>query len=244
MKRLGVEFHTGSKVQGLERHTDGAVVKVKTPEKELRMEADRVLVSVGRRPSTAGLNLELAGVKLDSKGFIAVDNQMRTNVHHIFAVGDVTGVPFLAHRASQQGKIAAEVMAGQSSAFENVVIPSAIFTDPEVGFAGYTEGEAKAEGHSVVVGKFPFAALGRALAMGEADGYVKVVADSESKQILGAQIVGPQAADLIAEVALAMEMGATLDDLALTIHAHPTLPEAIMEAADAAMGKSVHVVRK
>ncbi len=244
LKQLKVKYYTSSTVKALERKPDGATAKVETPEGELKVEVDRVLVSVGRKPTTEGLDLKAAGVAVDAKGFIPVDEHLRTNVPNVYAIGDVTGVPFLAHRASYQGKVAAEVIAGLPAAVDITVIPSAVFTDPEIGYAGLTEEEARAQGHRPIVGKFPFAALGRALAMAEPEGYVKVVADAESQSVLGVQIVGPEAADLISEVALAMEMGATVEDIALTIHPHPTLPEAILEAAEATLGKSVHIVRK
>jgi dihydrolipoamide dehydrogenase len=244
LKRLGVKYHTGSKVKALERRRDGLVVSVNTPDGVVDYPTDKVLVSVGRRPTTEGLDLARAGVALDGKGFIKVDRSMRTNVAGIYAIGDVAGVPFLAHKASYEGKVAAEAIAGLPAEADYVAIPSAVFTDPEVAYVGLTGEEAKEKGHRTVTGKFPFAALGRALTMDEPDGFVRVVADAESRLILGVQAVGAYASDLISEAALALEMGATVEDLALTIHPHPTLPEAIMEAAEAALGKSVHILRK
>jgi dihydrolipoamide dehydrogenase len=190
------------------------------------------------------LNLAAAGVEADAKGFVRVDAQMRTNVAHIFAIGDVTGQPFLAHKASKEGIVAAEVAAGQPSAADWKALPAAIFTDPEVATVGLDEAKAVAAGHDVRVGKVPFAAFGRALAAGETEGFVKVVMDAKSERLLGVQIVGPDASDLISEMAVAIEMGATAHDIALTIHPHPTLPEAIMEAAEAALGKAIHIVNR
>ncbi len=244
LRRLGISYHVQSRAKELERQGTTAVVTVGTPDGEVKVVADRVLISVGRRPTTEGLNLQAAGVALDQKGFIRVDARMQTSVPGIFAIGDVVGIPFLAHKASYEAKVAAEVIAGHEAAADYVAIASAVFTDPEVAYVGLTEEEARAEGHKPVVGKFPFAALGRALAMGEAEGFVRIVADAETKLLLGVQIVGPDASDLISEAALALEMGATLEDLALTIHPHPTLPEAVMEAAEAALGRAVHILRK
>jgi dihydrolipoamide dehydrogenase len=244
LKRLGVEVHVRSKVVGWAAKGDRIVVTVETPERAIEVDADKVLVSIGRRPNTEGLNLAAAGVKTDEKGFVRADAQMRTNVPHVFAIGDVTGVPFLAHKASKEGIVAAEVAAGQASAADWKALPNAIFTDPEVATVGMDEAQATAKGHEVRVGKVPFAAMGRALAAGETEGFVKVVMDAKSERLLGVQIVGPDASDLISEMALAIEMGATVHDVALTIHPHPTLPEAIMEAAEAALGKAIHVVNR
>jgi dihydrolipoamide dehydrogenase len=244
LKRLGVEVHVSSKVLSWAQKGARLVIAVETPEGRKEIEADKVLVSVGRRPNTEGLNLAAAGVEADAKGFVRVDAQMRTNVPHIFAIGDVTGQPFLAHKASKEGIVAAEVAAGQPSAADWKALPTAIFTDPEVATVGLDEAKAVAAGHDVRVGKVPFAALGRALAAGETEGFVKVVMDVKSERILGVQIVGPDASDLISEMAVAIEMGATAHDIALTIHPHPTLPEAIMEAAEAALGKAIHIVNR
>jgi dihydrolipoamide dehydrogenase len=243
LKRLGVEAHVRSKAVDWTSKGDRIVVTAETPGKTLAIDADKVLVTIGRKPNTAGLNLEAVGVHTE-QGFLLVDRQMRTNVPHIFAIGDVTGKPFLAHKASKEGLVAAEVAAGQPAAADWKALPLAIFTDPEVAMVGMDEAQAVAQGHAVRVGKVPFAALGRALAAGESEGFVKVVMDARSEQLLGVQIVGPDASDLISEMALAIEMGATAHDVALTIHPHPTLSEAIMEAAEAALGKAIHVVNR
>jgi len=244
LKRLGIEVHVRSKAVAWTEKGERLVVTAETPEGTKEIDADKVLVSIGRRPNTEGLNLNAAGVQADEKGFLRADLQMRTNVAHIFAIGDVTGTPFLAHKASKEGIVAAEVAAGNASAADWKALPTAIFTDPEVATVGLDEGQAAARGHEVRVGKVPFAAMGRALAAGETEGFVKVVMDAKSERLLGVQIVGADASDLISEMALAIEMGATAHDIALTIHPHPTLPEAIMEAAEAALGKAIHVVNR
>ncbi len=202
---------------------------------------DRVLLAVGRVPNTDGIGLEAAGLEVDERGFLPVDDRCRTAVPHIFAIGDVTPGPMLAHRASRQAKVAAEVLAGRASAFDNACVPAVVFTDPEIATVGLTLAAAEAEGLNVVTGKFPLAALGRALAMAKRDGFARVIAERETGRILGAGIVGPHASDVIAEMALAIEMGATLEDLAVTIHPHPTISEAWMEAAEVALGEPVHI---
>jgi dihydrolipoamide dehydrogenase len=198
---------------------------------------------VGRRANSDQIGLETTGVKTDAAGFIQVNSQMQTNVPGIYAIGDVVGLPMLAHKASKQGIVAAEVISGQASAADFKAMPSGIWTDPEIATVGLTEAEAKKQGYDPVVGKFPFTALGRAKAVGETEGFVKVVADKDSEQILGVHMVGSDVTDLISEATLAIEMGATLEDLALTVHPHPTLPESLMEATEAAKGKAIHILR-
>ncbi len=244
LKKLGVDVHVSSKATKWAEKEGRLLVAFETPDGAREVIVDHVLVTVGRKPTTAGLNLEASGVATDEKGFIRVDERMRTSVPHIFAIGDVTGQPFLAHRASKQGLVAAEVAAGRPAAADWRALPSAIFTDPEVATVGLDEKQAGEQGLDVRVGKVPFAALGRALAAGETEGFVKVVMDAKSERLLGVQIVGPDASDLISEMAIAIEMGASVQDVALTIHPHPTLPEAIMEAAEAALGRAIHVVNK
>ncbi len=244
LKRLGIEVHVTSKAKGWTEKDGRLVVSAETPEGPTEFTVDKVLVTVSRRPNTDGLDLAAAGVTPDAKGYLRVDAQMRTNVPHILAIGDVTGVPFLAHKASKQGIVAAEVAAGKPAAADWQFIPSAIFTDPEVASVGLDEAAAVAKGHEVRAGKVPFGAIGRAIAQGETEGFVKVLMDAKTERLLGVQIVGPEAADLISEAALALEMGASVHDLALTVHPHPTLPEAIMEAAEAALGRAIHVVNR
>ena len=193
---------------------------------------DRVLVAVGRRPASGGLGLETTRARPDARGFLPVDEQCRTADPHVRAVGDVTGEPMLAHRAMRQGVVAAEAIAGRPVAFDNVVVPAVVFTDPEVAWCGLTEAQAQRDGRAVRVAKFQWAASGRATTLGRADGLTKLVADGETGRVLGVGIVGPGAGELIAEGALAVETALTVEDLAATIHAHPTLSETLMEAAE------------
>jgi len=193
---------------------------------------DRVLVAVGRTPNGGKINAQVAGIEVTSRGFIPTDNQMRTNVPHIFAIGDVVGQPMLAHKATHEGKVAAAVCAGEKSAFDARVIPSVAFTDPEIAWVGVTETEAREAGLEYGIGKFPLAASGRAIGIDRTEGFTKLLFDQQTKRIIGAGITGPNAGDLIAECALAIEMGAEAGDLALTIHPHPTLSESIAMAAE------------
>jgi dihydrolipoamide dehydrogenase len=193
---------------------------------------DRVLVAVGRAPNGRKIDAEKAGVQVTERGFIPVDKQMRTNVPHIFAIGDLVGNPMLAHKATHEGKVAAEVCAGLKSEFVARVIPSVAYTDPEVAWVGVTEGEARQKGLKVGVGKFPYAASGRAIGIGRTEGFTKLIFDEESQRVIGAGIVGPNAGDLISEVALAIEMGCEAGDIALTVHPHPTLSESVGMAAE------------
>ena len=193
---------------------------------------DRVLVAVGRTPNGGKINANAAGVEVTSRGFIPTDNQMRTNVNHIFAIGDVVGQPMLAHKATHEGKVAAEVCAGEKSAFDARVIPSVAYTDPEIAWVGVTENEAREAGLNYGIGKFPLAASGRALGIDRTEGFTKLLFDKQTNRIIGAGITGPNAGDLIAECALAIEMGAEAGDLGMTIHPHPTLSESIAMAAE------------
>jgi len=240
LKKLGVEVMTGAKAKSWSEAGGRATVVIDAGGKDVTLDADKVLVAVGRRPNWEGLGLEEVGVKVD-RGFITVDSRRRTNVPGIYAIGDVAGQPMLAHKASREAEVVAEVIAGHKSEFDVRVIPAVIFSDPEVASAGISADEAKQRGRDVKVGKFPFSVLGRALANADTDGFVKVVIDAASKEVLGIHVVGNGASDIIAEAALAIEMGALADDLSLTIHAHPTLPEAIMEAAKASLGEAIHI---
>jgi dihydrolipoamide dehydrogenase len=243
LERRGATIHLKSKVTSLEKHHHSVTAKVETPGGVVDVEADIVLVSVGRRPQTSGLNLDKLGVDIDAKGFIKTDSAMRTNVKGIYAIGDVRGMPLLAHKAHKEASVAAESISGLPTVAEWKTIPWAIFTDPEISGAGLTEKQAIEAGYQVKKSRFPFAALGRAIAAGEPDGFARIVYDAGNQVVLGVQIVGPDASDLISEAALAIEMGATLDDIALTIHPHPTLPEAMMEAAESGAGRPVHQLR-
>jgi dihydrolipoamide dehydrogenase len=246
LKKLGVEVVTGAKAKSWAEKGGRAAVTVEvggeggTPQ---TIEADKVLVAVGRRPNSEGLGLEEIGVKVE-RGFVPVDRQLRTNVPGVYAIGDVAGQPMLAHKASHEAEVVAEVIAGHQAEMDVRCIPAVIFSDPEVASAGITAEEAGKRGRTVKVGKFPFAALGRAIANADTDGFVKVVIDAGSKEVLGIHVVGNGASDIIAEAALAIEMGALADDISLTIHAHPTLPEAIMEAAKASLGEAIHIVNR
>ena len=248
LKKLGAEVYLSHKALRCEKAGESLKL-IAAPraaegqkDKEVAIDCDHILVTVGRRPSAENLGLEQVGVKVDQRGFITVDKQQRTSVPNIFAIGDVAGQPMLAHKASREGEVAAEVIAGHKAEMDAVAIPAVIFTDPEIGSAGLTEEAAQKQGHKVRVGKYNFAALGRAVAALETDGFVKIVADADTQQVLGIHIVGPAATDLISEGVLALEMGSLLPDLALSIHPHPTLGEAMMEAAKAALGESPHVI--
>jgi dihydrolipoamide dehydrogenase len=246
LKKQGVEIMLDTKVTGIA--PSGKTVKATfngtgTNGKDETREYDTVLVAVGRRPVTDNLNLPASGLTTDERGFIAVDQQLRTKVANIFAIGDVTGQPLLAHRAMKQGVIAAEVIGGDASAaFDPMAIPNCVYTDPEVATVGLSEEEAKAQGYEVRIGKFPLAASGRARTMNESDGMLKLVGDAKTDLLLGMHIVAPQAESLIGEGLIALEMGATLEDIGLSVHPHPTLTEAIMDAAEAAHGKAIHIV--
>jgi dihydrolipoamide dehydrogenase len=240
LKKLGVEVMTGAKAKSWTEASGRAAVTLEVGGRDVTLEADKVLVAVGRRPNAEGLGLEQVGVKID-KGFVVVDKKLRTNVPGIYAIGDVAGQPMLAHKASKEAEVAAEIIAGHRAEMDVRCIPAVIFSDPEVASAGITVEEAEKRGLKVKVGKFPFVALGRAIANADTDGFVKVVIDAETKEVLGIHVVGNGASDIIAEAALAIEMGALAEDIALTIHAHPTLPEAIMEAAKAALGEAIHI---
>jgi dihydrolipoamide dehydrogenase len=246
LKKQGVEIMLGTKVGAVVK--SGKTVKATfngdgTGGKDETREFDTVLGAVARRPVTDNLTLQAAGLATDDKGFIAVDAQLRTKVPNIFAIGDVTGQPLLAHRAMKQGVIAAEVISGdKSAAFDPIAVPNCVYTDPEVATVGLSEEEAKAKGYEVRVGKFPQAASGRARTMNDTDGMIKLVGDAKSDLLLGMHIVAPQAESLIGEGVIALEMGATLEDIALSIHPHPTLTEGLGEAAEAAHGKAIHIV--
>lgn len=244
LKKRGWKIHLSAGAKSWDKTDKGLVLKAEQEGKEFTVEADKVLLSVGVRPNSEGLGLAEAGVELDRRGHILVDNRCQTNVPGIFAIGDVTPGLYLAHRASKQGIVAAEAIAGKPTVLDAKALPAAMFTDPEIAIVGLTEEAAKEQGREVSVGRFPFAALGRALAANEGEGFVKLIADPKDGTLLGAQIVGPEASNLIAETALAIEMGASVEDIGLTIHVHPTYPEAVMEAAEAAMGKAIHVIQK
>ncbi|MCK4872074.1 MAG: dihydrolipoyl dehydrogenase [Phycisphaerales bacterium] len=230
-----------SKVTAIEKTSAGYAATIEHDGKTETEEFDQILAAVGRKPNTDKIGLEHAGITTNDRGLIEVTAEGRTKVPHIFAIGDVTPGPALAHKASREAKVVAEVIADHPAAFDNRAIPAVVFTDPELAWAGLTEQEAKEQGREVKVGRFPLSALGRARTMGRTDGLVKIIADPESGLVLGVGMVGPHASELIAEGTLALEMGATLEDLMVTIHPHPTLSEAIMEATEVAAGTAVHI---
>ncbi|AFZ72561.1 dihydrolipoyl dehydrogenase [Natronobacterium gregoryi] len=222
--------------------TDGGAEAVEAD--ALELDAEKVLVAVGRQPVSDTLGLEEAGVETDDNGFIETDSRARTSVDHIFAVGDVAGEPMLAHKGSAEGQVAAEVIAGEPAASDHQAMPAVVFTDPEIATVGMTKSEAEDAGFETVTGEFPLRASGRALTMDEPDGFVKIVAEKEGGYVLGAGIVAPEASELVAELGLAIELGATLEDVASTVHAHPTLSESVMEAAENALGHAIHTLNR
>jgi len=244
LRKLGVVFYTKSQGKAWKETPDGLVVDAQTPEGPIQVPCDLVLVTVGRRANTDGLAPERAGIKVDAKGHVLVDKQMRTSNPKVFAVGDVASPPYLAHKATREGLIAAGVISGHPMEADYRALPSAVFTDPEIAMVGGTEAQARERGSEPIIGKVPWAAIGRALTTGEYDGFVKLVADARTKRLLGGLIVGPSASDLISELALAIEMGASVEDIALTIHPHPTFPEGIMESAEAALGRAINVLNR
>lgn len=241
LQELGVHVFLNAQVAQIREAGNGALVQVQSREGLQELKADKVLVAMGRKPNTEGLGLEnLKKLQFDENGYVRVNEQCQTAEPTIFAIGDITGPPLLAHRAFAMGKVAAQAIAGKAVAFDNRAVPAVIFSDPEVASVGWTEKEAQQKGFKTKVGKFPFRALGRAVSIDKTRGFVKVIVDADSQLILGIQIVGENASDMIGEAALAIELGAQAEDLADTIHPHPTFSEALMEAAEDALGKSVH----
>ena len=245
LKKSGAKILKNAKAEGYERLADGSIrLRVSTASGTETIDCDVLLVAVGMRSNGRGLGLRSVGVHVHDNGSIPIDLEGRTTVPGIFAIGDVTGPPLLAHKASKEGEVVAEVIAGHKAARDWVTIPAAIFTDPEIASAGMTSEQAQAQGLEVKVGKFPFAALGRALAMGETDGFIKTIIDASSHRVLGVHIVGPSASDLIAEAGLALEVGTVAEDISLTVHSHPTLAEGLMESAAHALGHAIHAVNR
>ncbi len=245
VKRVLHAVHLKTQVLSLEERGEQILARLKGEDGEEREESfDRVLVAVGRRPNSANLGLETTKVEVTERGFVRVDSQRRTAEPTIFAIGDVAGEPMLAHKASHEGRVAAEVISGRRVAFEPQAIPAVVFTDPEVAWCGLTEAAAKEQGRQVKVVRFPWGASGRAATLGRSDGVTKLIVDPESEQVLGVGICGPGAGELIAEGVLAVEMAALASDVMLSIHPHPTLSETIMEAAESVYGSSTHFYRK
>ncbi len=242
---FGVDFQFGEGAS--EYHETGNGVEVVTEAEDgetATYGADKVLVAVGREPVTDTLELGAIGLEPDADGFLATDDRARTDLDHVYAVGDVAGEPMLAHKASAEGIVAAETVAGEPAALDHRAIPAAVFTDPEIGTVGMTESDAAGAGFDPVVGEMPMRASGRALTMNESEGFVRLVGDGETGTLLGAQVVAPEASELIAEIGLAIELGATIEEVADTIHTHPTLSEATMEAAENAMEQAIHTLNR
>lgn len=245
LKKSGVEVKLGAKAKSYKKSGSGVEVTVDVGGKEEKIKADKILVTVGRKPNSDQMNLKGIGLKIDDKGFVQVNEQRKTNVSGIYAIGDIACQPMLAHKASHEGVMVAEIIAGKNRVFDAKTVPAVIFTDPEIASAGWTEEECKEHGYKdLKVGKFPFAANGKAVSRLETEGFVKIIADAKNDVVLGVHIVGPEASNLISEACLAIEMGATLEDMALTIHPHPTLGETMMEAAETALGHAIHIIQK
>ncbi|MDC3412776.1 dihydrolipoyl dehydrogenase [Aquibacillus sp. 3ASR75-11] len=243
MKKKNMDVITEAMAKGVEETDSGVTVTYEAKGKEEKIDADYVLVTVGRRPNTAEIGLEQVGIDLTERGLVKIDKQCRTNIDNIFAIGDIVEGPPLAHKASYEGKIAAEVISGEKSEIDYNGIPEVVFSEPELASVGYKEQDAKDAGYEVTTAKFPFAANGRALSLNDSDGFLKLVTRKNDGLVIGAQVAGPNASDMIAELGLAIEAGMTAEDLALTIHAHPTLGEITMEAAEVALGSPIHIIK-
>ncbi|MBX3425965.1 MAG: dihydrolipoyl dehydrogenase [Pirellulales bacterium] len=237
------KIYLGTKVTGLKAVGDKVEASVEGPETSGTLTFDRVLVSVGRRPRTAGIGLENTKVTLDDKGFVRIDDQQRTSDPAILAIGDAAGEPMLAHKASHEGKVAAEVLAGEPAAFDKAAIPAVVFTDPEIAWAGLTADQAKLEGRKVEIAQYPWQASGRAIAIGKTDGMTKWLIDPETDRVLGCGIVGSGAGELIAEAVVAIEMGCNIRDVAESVHPHPTLSETVAFAGEVHLGAATEVYR-
>lgn len=244
LKKLGVEINTKSLVKDIEETADGIVIKAEIKGEEKEIKADYVLVTVGRRPNTDKLGLCDIGMNFDDCGYIVVDKQGQTNIQNVYAVGDIVVGPALAHKASYEGKVAAEAIAGYPVEVDYKVIPTVVFSDPEIASVGINEIEAKEKGINYIAGRFPFSANGRALSVNKGEGFVKIIAEKETGLILGAQIVGSNASEMIAEIGLGIEVGAKLESIKSTIHAHPTFSEITMEAAELVLGHPIHFLNK
>jgi dihydrolipoamide dehydrogenase len=245
LAKQNVKVLTNAKAKAQKKVGSEYQITIEVDGKEQTIKAEKILVTVGRKPNSDQTNLKAAGLQIDERGFIKTDAQRRTNVANIFAIGDIAGQPMLAHKASYEGVLVSEVIKGVNRVYDAKTVPAVVFTDPEISSAGMMESEAKAKGYSdLLVSKFPFAANGRAVSLIETDGFVKIIAEAKTHIVLGVHIVGPEASNLISEAALAIEMGARLEDLALTIHPHPTLGETMMEAAEATLGHAIHIIQK
>ncbi len=237
----GISLHVSTAASSIDGSGEGVVVKASG---EWAFEADRVLVAIGRHPNSEGIGLETVRIEPDKRGFIPVDRDLQTVAPGVYAIGDLIGGPMLAHKASAEGVKLAASFAGEQRTLDYDMIPQAIFTDPEVACVGFSEKRAKQAGREVTTGRFPYAALGKAQGMGEAEGFFQVVADARSGRLLGAQIVGAEASDLISEAAIAVQNGLSLDAIADVVHPHPTLPEGLKEAAENALGRGIHTIQR
>lgn len=241
MKKRGIKVYNGSHLEKITEIAGGVSLDFVSEKGNFTIDAEQVLVALGRNPLTEGLNLEAVGVETNKNGCIVVNNAMETNIPGIYAIGDVIGGLFLAHVATEEGIVAAENAMGHSTLMDYKVVPSCIYSIPEIATVGLTEAEAKEEGYELKIGKFPFNFSGKALAVGAPEGLVKIVAEADTGEILGVHIVGDRATDIIAEAAIAMKMEATVDEIIETIHAHPTMAESIMEAASAVKNRAIHL---
>jgi dihydrolipoamide dehydrogenase len=245
LKKYNTDIYTNAMAKGVEE-TDKDVTLTFTDKNgtEQKVTAEYVLVTVGRRANTDELGLDAAGIKLGERGLIEVDNQGRTSNPNVFAIGDIVPGAALAHKASYEGKVAAEAIAGHPSVVDYRCIPAVVFSDPEIASVGLSEAQAKEQYGEIAVGRFPYAANGRATALGATDGFVRLISEKSTGLVVGAQVIGHEASNLIAELGLAIEMSATVEDISLTIHAHPTLGEMVMEASEVALGSPIHIVTK
>lgn len=244
LKKKGVEIITGASAKSVKENENGVMITFEAYGEEKQIEANYILVTVGRRPNTDKMGLQEIGIKFGERGLISVDRQCRTNIPNIYAIGDIIAGPQLAHKASYEGKVAAEAIAGKKSAVDYLAIPAVCFTDPELATVGYSEEQAKAENFEVKIAKLPFALNGRVLTLGMTDGFIKLIARKEDDLLVGAQIVGVGASNIIAEIGLAIEAGLTAKDIAQTIHAHPTLSEMVMEAAETLVDNPINIISK
>lgn len=247
LKKKGVKVELNAKAKRYQKGSKGQNLNLfyEKDGQEHEISCEKILVTVGRKPNSDQMGLRELGLKIDAQGFLEVNSFRKTNLPHIYAIGDIACQPMLAHKASHEGVLVAERIAGHNRVYDAKTVPSVIFVDPEIASAGWSEEECKSHGYTnLKIGKFPFAANGRAVSMQETDGFVKIIAEERTHVVLGVHIVGPEASNLISEAALAIEMGATLEDLALTIHPHPTLGETMMEAAEATLGHAIHVIQK
>ena len=244
LEKLDIDVYLGFKAESYSPGKKAQVSIVNRSDDRKSLSADVVLVSIGRKPNSEDIGIESLGIALDERGFIRVNDRMETSRSGIFAIGDVVGGPLLAHKAYREAKIVADIFEGESAAFDNVAIPAVVYTDPEIAWVGLQESEARKAGFNVVTGSFPLTASGRALTLNAPEGFVKTVADADTRRILGVAAVGKGVSEIVSKGGLALEMGALLDDIAASIIPHPTMSEALLESVEAALGKAIHMVNK